>query len=171
MHSSAESGPSSPSSSPNGSDSSTASFERLAETWLKIRMANHLRLMQDNQRLLDTSLAEDRALRQQRHRFRERQLEHMAGQSLQFPDEATMGDIRIDSPTIHHHHAAQAARSLGSRLLPWLAALGIGAGALGILGVATGLFDRKSAAAPTAPTSPSNTTIEKREGFLLELVK
>ena len=138
--------------------------EQLQETWLQIRMANNLRLAQDNQRLLDTTAAEDRALRQQRHRLREFKLRQMGvpgDTSLEYPPEEAMGDINVNSPETHNHYHPQPVK----REAPWLkAALGVTTLAAAVLGgglAATALQRPQSA-------SPVNTTVESRDGFLIE---
>lgn len=165
------------SSLPNGLPSSTPPSnpnpeeegldQNLGATWLKVRMADHLRRMADNQRILNTSTEEDRALRQQRHRFREAQLQKMVPQCqpLEFPKDDDM-QINVDSPkVIHHHHPpppsppeqAKPVPGLLSKALPWLLA-----GALGLGGVAAGYF---------LPRVGVSTSTTNREGFLIELVE
>src|SRR3990167_10801091 len=90
--------------------------QHLARDASKIQMADYLRLMQDNQRLLDTTIAEDRAIRQQRHRFREAQLAQMTGLPVSSapidfgpPPWGEDMAISIDSPvTTNHYHPAPA---------------------------------------------------------------
>ena len=145
-------------SSPNASRNL---YERVKEEqhqyvdWLKILKANFLRLMQDNQRLLNTSSAEDRALRQQRHRFREQQMaKTQDAKAIDFPSEE-MGDIRIDSPDEHHHYPQASAKN---QLLPWILAASLAAG-----GVGYGLSQLGN-------KTPPGTTTNTKTGFLIELV-
>ena len=139
--------------------------EKLEREWLKVRMANHVRLVQDNQRVLDTSVAEDRAVRQQRHRMREHQMNQMGvpgSTSLKFPEDDMA--ISIDSPvSTNHYYPPQPVTRSG--VAPWIAtglatviAAGLGGSYLG------SLLNR-----PT-PTAPVNTRTESHEGFILELV-
>lgn len=144
--------------------------ETLERQWLKVRMANHLRLMNDNQRVLDTSVAEDRALRAQRHRMREYQMDRMGvpgSTSLAFPKDDEMGEIKIDSPvTTNHYHAPPPAPPAG--VPGWMTAALVGttllAAALG------GSYLNSLLNKPAAPPAPVNTKVESHEGFLLELV-
>jgi hypothetical protein len=149
----------------------------------KVHMANFLRLMQDNQRVLNTSTADDRALRQQRHRFREGQMASQSsqppGQPLEFPAGDEMGDIRIDSPqTVHHNYPApppaQATAPAPKQQMSTLGAVALTAAAIGGLGAAGlgGYMAAKPAAPTPAAVQPTNTTTSttNREGFLIELV-
>lgn len=80
---------------------------RLYYQGLKLKMANHARLMQDNQRLLDRTAAADKSLRDQRRRFREAQLDKLTAaepEEAPVPDDDAMGDVNIDSPTTVHNH-------------------------------------------------------------------
>lgn len=162
--------PTQASSAPNGSTTpgDELNMPDLGNKWLKIRMANFLRLMQDNQKVLDTTNAEDRALRSQRHRLREAQTTRMAGGAgIQYPED-DMGGILIDSPTNHHYHQQPQPQqpfigTLGKTLLA--GALALGAGGIGYLANA---FLNKPAA--PAVTQPTNTTTTNREGFLIELI-
>lgn len=145
----------------------TDQSQALERLWIKVRMANHLRMMQDNQRVLDTSVAEDRAVRAQRHRMREYQMDRMGvpgNTTLEFPKEDEMGDIKIDSPDTHNHYYPQPPCAPGKA--PWIAAglATVVAAALGgsLLG---GLWNK-----PPPPAAPVNTTVEKTEGFRLRLV-
>lgn len=129
----------------------------------KIQQANFLRMMQDNQRVLNTSLAEDRALRQNRMRVRDKLTENITGaQPIAFPDDDDMGEIRIDSPNqIHHHYPAPPtsppAGGLGSLAKLGIgAALALGSGGLGV-GVAS-LLNRP--AIPAAINSATGTGVE-----------
>ena len=152
--------------------------QKLQRQWMKLQMADHVLLMQDNQQVLATSTAADRALRQQHHRLRETQLKSMteSQKGLEFPDDS-MGDIRIDSPQeIHHHYPtpslpatppqlpatppqqSSAVPGLLGRLLPWVMA-----GALGVGGA--------GAAWLLKPTDGANTSTTTRSGFLLKLVE
>lgn len=156
------SSPSSPNAAPSSSPS--ASLERLQEQWLKVRMADHLRLMEDNQRVLDTATADDQALRRQRHAFRNLELQQLGGAPADGPAFAAAEDdmgISIDSPvsTNHYYPPPPPARPSAA---PWVAA-----GLATVVAAALGgsylgsLWNR--------PAPPANTRIENTEGFLIEL--
>lgn len=157
---------SAPSASPMPADE--LRLQDMANKWLKARLADHLRLMKDNQKILDTTASEDRALRDQRHRLREHQLGRVTGQQggIQYPEDS-MGDILIDSPrTENHHYPAPAQQqpfigTLGKTLLA--GALTLGAGSAGYLANA---WLNKPAQQPTV----TNTTTTSKEGFLIELI-
>jgi hypothetical protein len=141
----------------------------------KLALADQARLMQDNARILQMTTDCDRAYRDQLRRAREAQLSTMGVQPVASdPAKADdMGDINIDSPTVHTHSpgataggAAAPASALGSlaaKVLPLAAAAllggGVGAGALALL---------KPAA--QAVTQGAATTINTTKGFNLELV-
>ena len=142
-------------------------LEAISRQTQKLEAANTARLMLDNQQVLDTSTAEDRALRQQRHRFRELQLRKMQaeldGSRINFPED-NMGDINIDSPTeVHHHYPAPPSTGLGTAAKAALATAAILAGTLGGAGLGYLLMPK--------PVAPVNTTIEKHEGFDIRLVE
>lgn len=150
----------------------TDQAEKIDRQAQKLRLADNARLMQDNQQILDTSVAEDRALRQQRHRFREMQLRKMEaeanGSRIRFPEGGDMGDIKIDSPTeIHHHHAPPpSSPGMGTGAKVALATAAILAGTLGGAGLGYLLTPK-----PEKPLAPVNTTVEKTEGFRIKLVE
>lgn len=120
--------------------------------WSKVRLADHLRLMKDNQRILDQTAAQDQTLRRQRSAFREAMAAKMNVQptsNVPEPPADDMGDINIDSPTHHHHYAARAAAaapSLAARLAPWLLGPAIGGSLVGL-----GAYLSRSPVTPTAP--------------------
>lgn len=167
-----------PTSSPNGLQNllqnemqDVDQQQALERQWLKVRMANHIRLMQDNQRVLDTSTAEDRALRQQRHRMREYQMDRMGvpgSTTLKFPEDE-MGEIKIDSPvTTNHYHVPPTAPPPSPGVPGWMTAALVGttllAAALG------GSYLNSLLNKPVPAPAPVNTKVESHEGFLLELV-
>lgn len=84
---------------------------KLYETSLKMKLASTGRLMQDNQRLLDTTAKDTQLLRDQRRRAREAQMEKQFPTVAQpvpdAPPSDPMGDINIDSPSNVHHHYPQ----------------------------------------------------------------
>ena len=143
--------------------------QRLERQWLKLQTADHARLMADNQQVLDTAVAADRALRHQQHRLREWQLAQQGvggNTDLTFP-EADMGDIKIDSPTeIHHHYPTppserKPSTGLSPLVKAGLLAAGLAAASAGGFGL-NALLNRPTPA-------PINTKVETREGFLLDL--
>ena len=88
---------------------------------LKLKLADHARLMRDNQAILNLTAAEDRALRQQRQRLRRHQVDQAIGSS-EHPDPALpegepMGDINIDSPTVIHQYPPPQKRPVGLGLM------------------------------------------------------
>ena len=123
---------------------------------LKLKLADHARLMRDNQAILNLTAAEDRALRQQRQRLRRHQVDQAIGSS-EHPDPALpegepMGDINIDSPTVIHQYPPPQKRPLGWLGKAAIAAGLVGAGALGPVGL--GLMhalSRPAAATRAAP--------------------
>ncbi len=143
----------------------------------KLHLANLARMMADNQQVLNTTTTDDRALRQQRHRFREAQLANFIGtaQPLTFPED-NMGDILIDSPTTHNYVAptppaaalppASKAQSLLSKAAPWL--LGA-AGGLSLAGL--GAAGASLLSSPPANPPSVNKTVNTTSGFLIELMQ
>ena len=166
-----------PSLSPNGSQNLLANEimdldaeQKLERQWLKVRMADHLRLMQDNSRVLDMTAADDQALRRQRHEVRNVELVRYGGQPVPYPESARgsddMGTIQIDSPVIHHHYPP--APPPVPRAPGWMKAAVAGTAlAAAVLGSSylTTLLNRPA----PQPPAPINTKVETREGFLLDL--
>jgi hypothetical protein len=90
----------------------------ISEKKAKLDLADQARLIQDNARTLQTTVASDKALRQQTLQLRQAQLTKTLAELGQDQPEAPvapapeddMGDINIDSPTtVHYHYAASPA--------------------------------------------------------------
>jgi hypothetical protein len=141
--------------------------QRLERQWEKVQVAEFLRLVQDNQRILDTSLAEDQALRQQRHRLREAKLAQLTGlpvrsDPIPFLAESAMGDIKIDSPETHNHYPQTPSVSPTGLITKAALATALAAAA-GLGGWSLNQFLSK-------PPAPASTHTETWEGLRLELV-
>lgn len=141
-------------------------------------------MMNDLKQTLASTTASDRALRDQRHRLAEHQLSKITGKNGATPVSTPEGglkypqddmDVRIDSPiTEHHNHyypqpptapTQPAPQSLWNKAAPWIAAAGIATG-VGSVGYLIG-------SKPTSVVIPpaTNTTVEKKSGFSIELVQ
>lgn len=115
--------------------------EKLALQALKLKMANMAQLGQDQQKLLARKSADDKALRDERRRFREAQLLKITGGQAapRCPPEDVVGDVNIDSPTTINHHYPTPPQP-ATRRSPWvvpataiLALIGAAGGAAGVI--------------------------------------
>lgn len=174
----------SPTSSESESPSSTTkwdSFGRFSQNrWNKVRMLDHIRLMDDNQRLLDTALVAERAQRQQQHELRQSQMEQaqqvvqpeaksMLAKPLEFPADA-LSTYKIDSPdTTHNYYTAPPAPPSAptaqpnkvSRMWPLVAGAALataGLGGLAAAGLGGYLLRPPSQGTTTTATQPGTVT-------------
>lgn len=141
----------------------------------KIKVADHARLMVDNQRTLNTTLAADRAHRSLGQRIREWDFDRFRasqgggpvapqqpGVGIDFGKDDEMG-INIDSPTTINYHVppvpAAAATASGTtstlgKVVQGASLMFGGVGLSAIVGLALGLLNRPSEPAPQAEPVP-----------------
>jgi hypothetical protein len=131
--------------------------EKILDNIGKLKVADHARLMADNQATLDRSNRSDEAHRDYSQRVREAQAKQVFGGNWEPPIPQKAGDdpmqIFIDSPiTVSQPERqppanqppppAETKPSLAAKALPWLLA---GAAGLGGAGLAGALIDREPA--------------------------
>jgi len=162
--------PSSP--SPTSETLQSQAADLLLNKLGKIKVADHARLMVDNQRTLNTTLAADRAHRSLGQRIQEWHFDHFRGSQgggqvatqrpgvgIDFGKDDDMG-INIDSPTTINYHVPQepaptpavAGTSTLGKVVQGASLLFGGVGLSAIVGAALGLLNRPSEPAP--PTAP-----------------
>jgi len=147
--------------------------KRLAEKWLKLRMADHARLMADNEKVLQAERAQVERDRDYEQRVAESvassRLGGGMGQSSQSgQSEAEEMKILIDSPTTTHIHEPEQPQPAQKKSSLWplvlTAALAAsGGGAAGLIPWALGAFSGDEPAASEYRDTTRRIEIEKYE--------
>lgn len=146
--------------------------KQTALQWAKLHIADHARLMMDNQRTLNMSAESDKNYRD----FVSRQREHIAKRKDQVSGEPVSSknaedpmEVKIDSPTISHTHyhnappaipAPQSTSPLAKAAVAGIAAAALGAG-LG-LPLAYVLSQRDEPAPIVQPLEDTDTNYDLR---------
>lgn len=136
-------------------------FEEILKDVGKVKLANNLRLMADNQKTLNTVSAVDRDNRKYAANVRN-QLAGIEQDGIKYGDEGENVDIRIDSPTSVTYlppDKPSALSGLAKTAVVGAALLGAG----GIGAVATSLLTQPTPVVPVAePISDADTQYEMR---------
>lgn len=130
--------------------------------WAKIHIADYARLMMDNQKTLNMSADSETKLRDFQNRQREhlgKRLNQVGGEPMASSEEPM--EVKIDSPTITHNHAAPAPTPPGmspfaKAAVAGVAAAGLGAG-VGVPVAAAYLMNRPQPAAVVQPADNAST--------------